>query len=294
MAMLSWKVVMATNLIIALANIAKNPITDLASHYKGSNRANNMGDALEMYIKDVFCDSLLEKNEREKNLIYGNFFSYLGNQNNPPDIILRGGDAIEVKKIKGMRSALALNSSHPKDKLHADDPRILKGCVDCESKPWKQKDIIYAIGVAPKANELASLWFVYGDCYAADREVYKKVVDPISSIITKLTDIELTKTKEIAGVKKVDPLGITYLRVRGMWGIENPIRVFGYLDKIQTGNGFNVNAILLKKKYDSFPASDKKELRKLIGDHLKMFDIKIKSPNNPANWLNAKLITFNN
>ena len=49
---------MTTNLLIALANIIENPITDLVSHYKGSNRANNMGDALETYIKDIFCYSI--------------------------------------------------------------------------------------------------------------------------------------------------------------------------------------------------------------------------------------------
>jgi len=98
-----------TNLIIALANIVENPIVDLLSFYKGSNRANSMGDALETYIKDIFCNSL-SLNNSEKDKLYSQNFSYLGNQNNPPDIIIKNGDAIEVKKIESLSSAIALNS----------------------------------------------------------------------------------------------------------------------------------------------------------------------------------------
>ena len=86
-----------TNLLIALTRIIENPTTDLISFYKGSNRANNMGEALETYVKDAFCNSLNKENQ-EKDLLYSQNFSYLGNQNNPPDIIIKNGDAIESKK----------------------------------------------------------------------------------------------------------------------------------------------------------------------------------------------------
>lgn len=59
-------------------------------------------------------------------------FSYIGNQNNPPDSMLRNGDAIEVKKIESKKAALALNSSYPKAKLYADSPMINKECRECE------------------------------------------------------------------------------------------------------------------------------------------------------------------
>ena len=89
---------METNLLIAITNLVKNPITELMSHYRAANRANSMGDALELYIKDLFCNSLNENDINEKNEIYSEYFSYLGNQNNPPDMIIKQGDAIEVKK----------------------------------------------------------------------------------------------------------------------------------------------------------------------------------------------------
>ncbi|MGH7249458.1 MAG: NgoPII family restriction endonuclease, partial [Minisyncoccia bacterium] len=66
---------MNTNLIIAITNLVRNPITNLVSYYHSTNRANSMGDALEFYIKDLFCNSLDEKNLEEKNNIYNKFFS---------------------------------------------------------------------------------------------------------------------------------------------------------------------------------------------------------------------------
>ena len=41
------------NIINAIYNLAKFPIVDVVSYYQGHNRANNSGDALEEYIKDL-------------------------------------------------------------------------------------------------------------------------------------------------------------------------------------------------------------------------------------------------
>lgn len=40
--------------------------------------------------------------------------SHQGNKNHPPNFIIRGGDAIEVKKIESKNRNIALNSSFPK------------------------------------------------------------------------------------------------------------------------------------------------------------------------------------
>lgn len=280
---------METNLLIAIANLIKNPITNLVSHYRVINRANSMGDALEFYIKDLFCNSLNENNLEKKNEIYSKYFSYIGNQNNPPDIIIRQGDAIEVKKIESLRSSIALNSSYPKDKLYADSPMITTACKNCED--WREKDLIYTVGVS-KDNNLKALWLVYGDCYSANKEVYEKVKNTISKGVNELPNVEFSKTKELGRVNRVDPLGITYLRIRGMWGIENPIKVFDYITPSEQTFDFFVNAILLKEKYLSFPEKDRKNIEALINDNFSIEDIKIKSPNNPAKLLEAKLLSF--
>ena len=280
---------MKTNLLIAIANLIKNPITNLVSHYRVVNRANSMGDALEFYIKDLFCNSLNENDLKKKNEIYSKYFSYIGNQNNPPDIIIRQGDAIEVKKIESLRSGIALNSSYPKDKLYADSPMITIACKNCED--WREKDLIYTVGVS-KDNNLKALWLIYGDCYSANKEVYEKVKNTISKGVNELPNVKFSETKELGRVNKIDPLGITYLRIRGMWGIENPIKVFDYITPSKQTSDFFVNAILLKEKYLSFPKKDRKNLEALIDDNFSIKDIKIKSPNNPAKLLEAKLISF--
>jgi len=281
---------MNTNLLIALINIIENPITDLVAHYKGSNRANNMGIALEEYVKDAFCYPVVGVDDY---YLDSHFFSYLGNANHPPDFILKNGDAIEVKKIENLSSALALNSSPPKNKLYRSDSRILDECKACDSGNWETKDIIYAVGVAPKGtNQLKALWFVYGDCYAARPEFYYRIADKIAQGIQEISDVEFEQTNELARVNRVDPLGITYLRVRGMWHIANPLSVFREFATIQSQHLFTVHAIMLKEKYDSFPATDISKLENLQNPALTISDIQIKSPNNPAQLLDAKLISY--
>jgi hypothetical protein len=281
---------METNVIKALFNLIDAPSGNLINHYSSANRINNVGEALESYIKDLFCGSLHEESFERKNRIYNEHFSYIGNQNNPPDIIIKQGDAIEVKKIESLRSGIALNSSYPKDKLCLDSPMITTACRSCED--WREKDIIYAIGVVEK-NILKTLWFVYGNCYAANKETYERIKNRISDGINSLPGVELSETNELGRVNKVDPLGITYLRIRGMWGIENPIKVFDYVVNVsRQGHSFVTNAILLREKYLSFSQSDREKLEKLQGNNVLIKDIKIKSPNNPAQLLDAKLISI--
>lgn len=67
----------------------------------GNNRINSVGYALEDYIKNLFANTF-ECNENEKLLKWNEIFSYLGNDSNPPDIMLRNGDAVEVKRLNLM------------------------------------------------------------------------------------------------------------------------------------------------------------------------------------------------
>jgi len=280
---------MQTNILVGVYNLINNPITNLKSQYISKNRANGMGEALEYYIKDLLCGTLEEDDLSKKNEIYGEHFSYLGNQNNPPDIILKNRDAIEVKKIEGFNSGIALNSSYPKNKLYSDSPMITQACKDCEN--WREKDIVYIIGVS-KENNLRSLWIVYGDCYAADRDIYERIKNKISQGLDELPNIELSETKELGRINKVDPLGITNLRIRGMWHIDNPVKVFNYITTIDEKKELNVNVLMLKEKYNSFPTEDRQKIENIAKDGFEIKDVRIKSPNNLAKMIDAKLIRF--
>jgi hypothetical protein len=117
-----------TNLLQAVQCIVKNSISDLKDSDKGKNRIHQKGIPLEELIKDIFADSL---DESDKSIIaskHSQVFSYLGNQNNPPDLMIERGDAIEVKKIGSFKTEIQLNSSYPKSKFFANDPMITADC----------------------------------------------------------------------------------------------------------------------------------------------------------------------
>ena len=228
------------NIINAIIQLVTNPKFELKAYSENHNRANNMGEALEEYIKDIFAGTVNEKDENVRNQKLSEVFSYLGNQNNPPDSMLRGGDAIEVKKIESNDSSLALNSSYPKAKLFSESPMIKKACRTCEE--WTVKDMIYAVGVVDR-NNLKSLAFVYGEDYCADKTVYEQIKDVIKTGVESIRGVDFSETKELGRVNRVDPLGITYLRVRGMWGIENPFSVFSYIYKRDYSKKFNFMAL---------------------------------------------------
>ncbi len=281
---------METNLLKVFNNISKLKNFKLTELYSGQNRVNNVGTALEYFVKDMFCSSIdiLDLDKKDKK--HSEYLSYLGNQNNPPDFIVKNSDAIEVKKIGGLVGSIALNSSYPKSKLHSDDIRILESCRKCDGGNWSKKDIIYAVGSVSE-SKIKTLWFVYGDCYAADKEIYEKTLESISKKVHEINHLEFApETNEIAGVRQIDPLGITYLRVRGMWGIDTPHKVFGSLVEFNRESSFSAYALILDEKYKSFPKKDIKDIES--NSNIKIKSVEIKSPNNPANYLKAKLICF--
>ncbi|MDO5560912.1 MAG: NgoPII family restriction endonuclease [Oscillospiraceae bacterium] len=277
------------NIINAIINLVNNPVITIHAHYVGRNRANSMGDALEEYIKDLFCGTFDETDEAKRIEKISKVFSYLGNNSNPPDGMLFGGDAIEVKKIESVNSALALNSSYPKHKLYADSPMISNACKTAEN--WTEKDIIYAVGIV-NDNSLKHLTFVYGLDYAASDEIYSRIKMKIKDGVETIPDVEFADTKELGRVNKVDPLGITYLRVRGMWGIENPFSVFDYVYKRDFTKDFNFMCIINDEKFSTF--ANRQSLIDLCSTNtaLSITDVKIKNPDNPAKLVNAKLITY--
>ncbi len=281
---------MTSNILIAIKNLIENPITALTAHYSGRNRVNGIGNALEVYIKDLFANTLLFIDEYSRLNVYNEVFSDTGNQNNPPDIILKNGDAIEVKKVQGNANALALNSSYPKDKLYSNSTMITSNCRNCEK--WDVKDIIYIVGNTMDTH-LKELWFVYGDCYAADKEIYERIKNTIIKGLHSIPDIEFSVTNELGKIKKVDPLGITDLRIRGMWSIFHPKKVFDYIPKQSKNTNFKFYCIMRTEKFEKFSLEDKNNLLALIdNNNFFIHDIQIRTPNNPAQLIPVKFMEY--
>jgi hypothetical protein len=284
---------MPQNILNAIRNIAEFGSNDLRNYSSTYLiRINAVGEQLEYYVKDAICGSFtFGQQDREER--YRQIFSLLGNQNNPPDAIIRGGDAFEIKKIQSPSSSIALNSSPPKDRLHRDDPRVTDACRRCEGGNWDTKDMFYVIGSTVE-SKIRYLLFVHGRCYSAEREVYERVATPlkegIEDMIQTLGIEGGSETVELGRINRVDPLGITNLRVRGMWMIENPVKVFSYVNPIDDKKTFCLAALMLKAKFDSFP---QEEIDAIKSDNRIQATIaKIKNPNNPAELIDAELITL--
>lgn len=282
-----------TNVIDAIINLLDISEFKLEASSKSNNRINSVGDSLEEFIKLLFAGAfdLDEKNRFEK---IEQVFSYSGNKNNPPDAMLKGGDAIEIKKVElnkmgNIAAELQLNSSYPKRKLYRKSTMITDACKKAED--WEVKDMLYIVG-AIKDKTIKNLIFVDGMVYAADENTYLKIKNTIKDGLENNLGLECAKTNEIARINKVDPLGITSLRIRGMWLLKNPWETFSYIYKKDNNKNFNFCAIISKEKYETF--SNRNCLEKLCNDNenLKIEDQKVKNPNNTAQLLEVKVIRF--
>jgi hypothetical protein len=278
-----------TNILEAITNIVTLSNFEIRAFYSGRNRANSVGEALENYIKDAFAGTFNEDNEPERLKLYSEKFSWLGNQNHPPDIMIKGGDAIEVKKTQSAKSDLDLNSSYPKSSIKSSSPLITQECRDCEN--WQEKELIYCVGHTSD-TALKSLWMVYGSIYAAKHETYLRIKDTISDGIRTIPDVEFAETKELGRVNRVDPLGITNLRIRGMWQILNPRKVFDYVQETNPNCDFELVTIIPTQIYLAFPETSIDKIEKINIDGFSINDTKVKDPNNPVKLIDCKLIKF--
>ena len=256
---------MQKNIINAICNIVSCANSDLKSNVSNkSGIFNKTDDLMEDYIKDAIAGSF-QLPINKKMDFYTKSFSYLGNQNNPPHIIVKNGDAFEIRKIKNFNSYLTLNGPTLRNKLLDSDIRITTACKNCESKSWKEKDLFYTV-VNTKRKNLKYLFFIQGVCYAAEPKTYEKNKKRLRNIKSKgsfIYNLKYGKTK-------------------------NPLIYFKeHLNP--SPKKFNIYAMIETKKYNSFPKKDRENLEKL-GD-VKITDLKIKSPNDCNYAMNVKLIS---
>ena len=253
---------------------------------------------MEYYIKDAFTNTFtLTQDEKENE--YKEAFSYLGSQHNPPDFIIRNGDAFEVKKTHVERNKrgytqVQLNSSPPKRKLHSNDRRITIECRNCEDEPWDEKEHYYVFGqVLKQTNTIRELFIIHGTCYCAEREAYNPLHDNLKDHINNIivqNNYNSKETVELGKIHEIDPLSITQLRMRGMWLIKSPFRLYESLGSLENNNNFTLTVLLTEDQYNSYPEADRRLIEEM--ESLNFQRIQIKNPNDGETALDAILIKF--
>lgn len=279
-----------SNTLKAIANIIDSgcfTLTAKTTHLNQQNRINAEGDMLEDYVLDAYANTFgLDGHARDS--VLQTVFSYLGNSSTPPDAMLRGGDAIEVKKFKRISNAdLPLNSSYPKDKIHRNDQSLTEMCRTCEQ--WTDKDMVYCIGYL-NASSIKRLWITYGDCFCSDEAIYQRIANTITSGLNQIPGIRTAPSDELARVNDVDILKRTNLRVRGMWTISNPNKLFASLVSYNTDAPFQLFCIMTTEKYNLFSQNDRNTLSAKSGVVINTGTVL--DPNNNARTINVTIISY--
>lgn len=254
----------------------------------GGSVMNALGDNLEDYIVDLFAGTLNESDKDKRSTQINNVFSYIGNSTNPPDAMIKAGDAIEVKKIKG-DSQLQLNSSYPKHKLYKNDTHLCDRCRTCET--WEVKDMLYVVGIVPNDVKIKSLFFTYGLTYAAENEVYENIVKQMKKGIEEIDGPVFAETKELGRVNQIDLLKRTNLRLRGMYLMDNPWNAYGYPISVN-GKELTMYALIPEEKYNSFDNVQMFEEYCATMKEMKIENVEVPDPTYEDKKVKCKLITF--
>ena len=257
-----------------------------------NNAINSVGESFEDFIRHSFANSFGLPDE-EKARRWSSIYSYIGGQNNPPDLMIRGGDAVEIKKIGSIGGSIQLNSSMPEQVLRSDSPMLTNECRN--SEVWNEKPLLYVIGTVQQSL-LTHISMVYGSEFCSTEASYRGLRDLIANEIGSLDNISLVNSREIAHVANIDPLNITSLRVRGMWTIDNPINVFNYVYSRPTNCAFSLMFLVSRTRWDNYMNNE--QLINLAGnpnidgERLKIKYCRIKAPDNPQILKDAVLVTY--
>ncbi len=176
--------------------------------------------------------------------------------------------AFEVK-VHGSTPQIQLNSSPPKRSLKATDTRIEEGCRGCEI--WVEKDFVYFIGKA-NAEYVEALWLVDGKCIAAESSVYDVLFDRLKATVKELGG---TPGNEIGRLNQVDPLKATSLRVRGMWLLDHPAKVFNDIFVKPKSDVFVLNALVSQTKWNSYSSELIADIEALADKGLKVTHVEL-------------------
>jgi hypothetical protein len=275
--------------LTAIQAIVQHYDQALINNSDHANRMNAMGVALEDFIKDSFADSFTLEGI-QKRAKHQSVFSYTGNQNNPPDMMLKGGDAIELFELDSIDGNIVFNSLYPKAKLLANSSKINSFCRSAED--WQEKDLIYAIGTIEKEEYLRHLWLIYGDCFVANATVYERIIKIVDPSSYSGVEVDCKTLDDIGCLGSVDYLNVTKIPIRSKCIVDNPTNIFSDVHTIENTESFQLSCLITKEKFNSLPESDRKNILSAQSEAFTIVDVEIRNPNHSTNFLPAKLLHF--
>jgi len=268
--------------LVRVASLGGGRGISLTSQPRGTLGA--QGKPFEIFAKNMFAQSLGALSSHV-DAAWERTFSWRGSANHPPDFMIRGGDAVEVKTHKGI-TQLQLNSSPPRRKLKVSDSRIQDGCKNCEV--WEEKDFLYFIG---KTNEeyVEALWLIDGRCIADEEETYDVIFDKLSLTIS---DLGGDPGNEIGRLNEIDKLKVTSLRVRAMWLLEHPAKIFEAIFEPIKPKTFVLNVLVSLDKWNSYSAEEIDHVNDLRGSDLKINHIQLADSGESSRLMQAVHISW--
>ena len=90
----------------------------------------------------------------------------------------------------------------------------------------------------------------------------------------------------------IDPLERTYWRARSMWGNKNPWKAFNDVYHYDDSKEFSFMCIINNEKWSSFTNIEELIELSQSDDRLTISDIQVPNPDNAADLVDAKLISF--
>jgi hypothetical protein len=255
------------DVLTAIADIIEYRVFTLPHAGAGHTNVNGPGMSFEMYCKDRLV-GLEPGDDVNREQMYRQYLAYQGAANNPPDAMYRGGDdgdAFEFKKSEGSPLGdISLNSSWPKDRLTVGSHGILEDCRDCES--WTERNLFYVCGGVPQGtSRVAWIWICDARLMAAEAAVYERLREGIRQGIIGIPGVQFAETTELGKVKHVDPGASTSLRIRGMWSIAKPGKLFADLPGVCHSRNANLHALIRRERWLSYPAASRNRLERMRG-----------------------------
>jgi len=135
---------------------------------------------------------------------------------------------------------------------------------------------------------LKSIFFIQGPCLACTPDYYENLFKNFKQHIYK-GKFTFSETKEVARLNNIDPLNYTNLRVRAMFLMKNPFKIFEFC-QIKESSNMNVFCLMTDKKYSSFKGEDIKLLNQ--NADIEIYDKKINDPMDKNKFLDCKFIEF--